>query len=1666
MFYFFEGVEAEDQNKEDEIFYEINTNKKLKKESNILIKEVYEETLNTFFFIQKKAIEFPEIFEQNLKTIEEAMKFFEKISLPNNCKCSELIDSVPGWKCLDCSKYDSIYCSKCFLKSKNFHKGHKIHFLPKSAKACTRCDCGEPNNLNTFCTQHKGPYNDMKQINEFIDKSFAPNILSKLNSFFDDCFSQISKYLILTEKCTFFSEERLLMDINDKIEQDDIALIKDNFGKVFQNILNFLYVITTKNVGMLYLVTKYMLKNYLSENSEEKYQTDHICIKLENKKIEIMKEKEDEKEKNGSLQEKSCNKKHNCKCSFLRLLLSNWRNNIKLEKEKENQNKKLLLLFSNNIFIKESFTLLYFFIFKEILLNQNEDLIHERFAFFSGDILYLIGSQTDIIEKAYIHFYDYFSEIFQSPHAKDSKGGFSSLVTKGIMEKFRIIKDDLNYFINPKMKELVISKFNLDKIFLDIACLIHNQCEYKSIFPHPEFQERVFPIYILNLEIILLKIVSKIYLCYDWKDIDKIKTFFNYLIKKIINQKQEGIKQLNENEFSFHLTIYRFLGVFLNYFSFNYAIKNNKKLIDSIEYIKTKIFNSKEEMEKTIDIIINDYFKMFGFITGIRNEYFNYYENLETYNELYFNDLHFLRTDFTLLKYLISMSDKKISLDKLLKVGNFESVYSLFNNIFKDNNSKENIKIEEDEKNHVLQWVRFFEIIILIMKNDSTHFWAILTSYNDIIFSKTKSELFDSIINNDYLMNTLKNNLKEKIIMIFISSGNSLELKELKQSIDEYYFKIFTQKQFDEILDSLTVNTIDKNKKRVFSLKDSSLKFLDMNYFLSPSTKSKAELYINDFKKDVFKSFNSYYFKPSMLTFEFHNKVFENILLNNENIEILIKIISKLLSNLDNDNEKSDTNAYIKSIRDALLPIVLNYLTMFGIINSKNFIKYKIENKDYLNKITDLLNNALKNNKDNKLFDDDIAENISNTINQLFKYKIIYDDIKEDLNKLDDFDYNINYKNIEQNEIYKNKDFLYSKDNNLKHKGSNKLKEKYKNLIKQKRQNFMEKIQNNKEMTNAIESDGNKNIDEDKNKDQIICLFCTNLINLDSFEQPYGKMGYIYKDYFYKNCFKSSLRNELKKIAPKDIDEKNTIYSKIKENKEEDISTRILSCGHYFHFKCFEENGLRYIKCPVCLKIGNILIPPLTIFYGKEQYLKSEKLDCILNKNKDIQKLEVNQDNKLFKLIKFALLREILGKKFSIENSITEFKNIVEDLLLNYQHLLNYVGNIFYSESTTFFRREQVDNIQNALLIIRYLVNINYIDIKQIIKYIREEINIITKGPNEKENVMENFQKRYYSDIIDKIILLLLVLSDYDEIQKLFAYILNWTLPYLYFWIYLRNIIINNNFYSLFDDKIKETININNYIQFLKNNNKMCNDYLEMFLQKLLLIKIISKYDNNKDNLFYNINSLSTEKLFDELNMKNLYPIIPKNKDNEINIIDIFEILPKYIISDNSFKDKDYIIFDSNKIIESLINNIVKQKEEKALINPEFLFQFILYKFDFIELENNIFDFIEKSLFEECDICHKLKRDTILCLICGNKVCLEEIADHTAKCTLSDNVFLDMKSMTLFSFYNFGAFKLFDPIYTKEFNESPNSDFITNEYNLNLQNLQLALKNYISRNFH
>ena len=1323
-----------DMNIEDEIKFEKISNKKLKTQSNSLFKNMHEETSKLYSYFEDKIKKFQELFNKDLENIEDTMNYLESIAIPHNCKCSEIIDSLPGWKCLDCSEFGSIYCSNCYIKSKNLHKGHKIHFLPKSEKTTGRCDCGDGNYLKVFCPEHKGSFKDMKEIDEFIEKSFPADILSKLNSFFDDLFLRFSQYLALGEQCNFFRWDILQFETFTENEKNDIFLLKDNFCVVLQNFLTFLYMITNKNMGMLHLVSKYFLNNYLSKNSEEIFKVCHTCAKLENKKIEIIKEQESDN-------------KHDCKCPFLRLILSNWRNEV--IPENNNQNRKLLLLFTHNIFFRENFSLFYYFNFKEILFNENEDIMHERLSFLSEDNIYLIGTQTDMIENAYTNFYEYLKEILNSSNIKDSNGGFNSDITKKIMEYFKIINDDLNYFLGPKMKELIKTKINLINAFLNIVSLIHNQCEYKSIYPHPQFQEKPFPSYFLNLEIILQKILNKIFLCYNWENIDSIKILFNCVIKKIIFQKEEQIKQLNENEYSIHLSLYRFLGIFLNYFSFNYAIKNNKSLFDGIEYIKTTLFNSKEEMEKCIDIIINDYFKMFGFITGIRNGYFNYYEYLDNYYEFYFNDLIFIKTDLTLLKYLIAMSEKKFSLDKMLKSSNIENIYSNFTTIFIGKSEEQNSELKEEDNNHILHWVRFFEIIISIMKNDSTHFCTILNSYNDVISSKTKLELFDTISNNKYLMDDLKNNLKEKLVMTFISNGNSLDFPEIKNLIDDFYFKLFSKKQFDEILNDLTENKIDNKKKKIYSLKDSSLKYLDLNFYFSPTVKSKAELYINDFKKDIFKLFNSYYFKPSILTCNLDNKVFENILLNKENLEFLLKIVNTILfPKLDKGKDSEFNNTFIKSIKEGFLPIILNYITILGTINSKKFIQFKLDNKNIFKEIYDLLNNALKNNKNNEIFDNDLSENVLNTINQLNKYEIIYTDIKGDLNKLDDFDYNIDYNVSDKNILEKNNDKIKGEENNLTKKKSNKLKEKYKNLIKQKRNNFMENNKDNKGITEFIESNNNNNINEEKDENKIICLFCRNLIHLDSFEEPYGKMGYIYRDYFYKNSFKSSIRNEFNKLVSKDNEEKNKIYSEIKIVKEKDISIRILSCGHYFHFKCFEESESGYIRCPICEKIGNILIPPLTNFYSKDQFLKPFKLDSILNKKQELKILDTDEDDHLFKEVNITFLSSTIDKNILDEYDLLDFPEYEKELSANFEYYLNYVGNIFYSESTIFFKREQVDNLQNVLLIMRYLINTKYIDIFLLIINIKYIIKIIIECIIDEDNIIEKYKKMDYSKFL------------------------------------------------------------------------------------------------------------------------------------------------------------------------------------------------------------------------------------------------------------------------------------------------------------------------------
>jgi len=252
---FFQNLQIPIQNNIiEKTFKDIQPNELLTQD-NPFYNKIHNETKDIYLFLKTSIDNFHLIFEkEKLKDFEESLNFLEKISIPDKCVCAGVIDKIPGWRCVDCSKYENaIYCNDCYIKSKDLHKNHNVVFLYSSSGMC---DCGDPDSLKIFCPDHSGPFSDQKQIDEYISKIFNKEILDKLKTFFETLFLRFSKYLILTEQCEYFCpdlyNEKFKDNNNEKDLSKDIDLLKSNFGIVFQNLITFLRLISQKNLGIFH----------------------------------------------------------------------------------------------------------------------------------------------------------------------------------------------------------------------------------------------------------------------------------------------------------------------------------------------------------------------------------------------------------------------------------------------------------------------------------------------------------------------------------------------------------------------------------------------------------------------------------------------------------------------------------------------------------------------------------------------------------------------------------------------------------------------------------------------------------------------------------------------------------------------------------------------------------------------------------------------------------------------------------------------------------------------------------------------------------------------------------------------------------------------------------------------------------------------------------------------------------------------------------------------------------------------------------------------------------------------------------------------------------------------------------------------------------------------
>ena len=1683
----------ETKNKKVDDFRRI-TNKNLYLK-NSLLKEIDIQTkkLDEYFF--NKLSEFPKIFTgKNFSSLPEVFNYLQSISIPTKCVCAGIIDNIPGWKCEDCSIYEnSIYCSKCYFNSKEFHKNHKVEF---SSSSSGMCDCGDPDALYSYCPEHCGPYTEQKQYDEYINKVFPENILKNITIFLDDLFYQFTKYLLLTEKCKLFYDQ--IFEQNDKKEDNkiDILNLKNNFSIIFKNFINFLRKITEKNDAMLHIIASYFLKNNLIKekvvDNKEKanWNTTHTCIKFTSDNIKILFKDKNANKNIFSSMNFSGVTKHECECPFIRLFISNYRSNIKSYDPEKTEDEKFFLSFNHNLFLRKGMCVIIFFLYKEMLFNNSDTVLYVKNQYYIEDALNLIVDKSNLIEDFYEFLYDYVKIFLDKNKNNFDLGIINKFNLNQFVNNIKLYMIDSKYFTKPKIRKLMFPKIDINKKLVDIMCLFHYQLIFKSIVPHPEFQIKKQVIELVDSELFLLVIANILLLCIDWENFDRIKEIFNYFVDKILYLNKNSI--LGKDEFTYHIPIYKYFGAFINSFCFNYAIHNNTNIIDAIEVIKNKLFRSKEEMNKIISIILDEYYKYFGFVIGIRNGFFNYYE-LHDYNFVYYNDRRYLTKDLVLLKYLFAMMERPLDINYILEKSNVENVYSTFKSIFDLSIPPNSIKpskssysffnffkhpissiqnfffkspqknifeSEYSENNFAIQWRRILETIIVILKNDSMPLIEILTFYDESISIRTKNILFEKIKKNKYLMHDCRYILKQNLIQNIIANGNLMDLEQIQKVINDFYFNIFDQKEFNEILEEVTFHKINEEKKQ-FYIKDSALKYLDMNYYYSPMIRSKAEIYISDFKKDVFKMNNSYYYSPSEMTFDLYNKAYKNFFLKEENIQFFKNILQILLEPEYEERMKSyDAN----SIRAVMIPIVFDFLSMFGCINSTEFYNFKLENENLIQKICNILNGVInmnKENKENKSLDSELEDNIVELIKKLNSYKTIKGYITDGILRFNNKSYNNNEEELKIN-IEKNKGNIPIELDPKKEEKKNKIKNmknKLKNSMKKKSDKFMDKAKKDKKMKDIINT--NEKIEEtsNKNNEEIMCFYCRNPIHLNNYDKPYGKLGLSLEDYFYHNSMLSTINSELNQINENVLTKEKSSNIIKNMNLTRKKNFRINSCGHYFHESCFKKGkNSSGFKCPLCEKVQNILIPPLNNFYNKSDFLKPLlKLKDIFSKECNIK----NNNNVIIKEnFKDIVINFFEDIKFYSYSSF--FEDFIKSLLPKYQSYTNFLVNLIYCNAITFYKHQQIVIIKNLILSIRYLIYINKIDINHIIYYIQQLINEFQLKTHAS---FQQYNISYYKNLFDELLICFSILFDYDELKNGFIFLIYLILPYICFFMFIKNLVIKNNFCCLSKEDWKEKISSKNLKEYLKENNTELINNFQRFLHKFYIIKLTTSFDMNDDNNNHNLKNLSLEQLFSLLNMENIYQSLSKNDKNEIIFSDLLYKIPE-LFSSYDYYNKDMLV-DYDIVFNSMINQNNKiENESSKLVESDLILQFLPYEFKLISLDNEIFDFFEKYIFEKCCLCNKEVKYYFICLICGKKICASNQCDksqiHVNNCCGTLGMFIYINDMKLYLVNSKNKKKQLFPLYVNESGVGPNIISKGRDYKLSKEKYETALKEYIS----
>ena len=986
--------------------------------------------------------------------------------------CSKELMNQGGWSCLECKRDEtSIICNECYLLSKEKHKGHQLIYRTNIIGCC---DCGNPESWKPsgFCSSHKGLFCTDEEVDQYIKDSFKSEaIINELEKEFDLIFCKITGWL-----------NRL----NQKHE-----IISPTYCKMFNYMIEKISIMCKYNPAIVHILSKVLLKQ------PKDSLTQHTCFYINANDYSF--------NYIDSLSEES----HKCICHYICILMRNLSGTT--------MGHQFLLYFIQNFKMNKVIGLL-LFLLQPLITN-------EVLKMFCGQVLRtevaeIIANNENYLTNFFENLYTFTKNALQGSNCKYEN------LNKMSESVFHVI-----FFLTNNKK--TIHKFAKKKIIytklIDIMYLFHNHNAF--IEENLLLKQEGYKIELVQSEINLINIFMFVvsYKSFNKENEKEDKEILLYLISKI-NEKHDT-NNLNSNEYSFHITLYRALSIYITRFAFAKTIHEGIDFYESIIHLLKDILN----YEQTFTLIYNNMIKYIGFVKSTELGYWIHYGETMAAYSLLFSISFINKTDLCLIKILLSLSLPNVStnLFDILKLAKVKSSYQVIENIktnFNDNSN--DIEYYETIERDITFNARVLDIYLKSLRDNFCFFSLLICITQSFQFFKIDDDVLNKVAlkEKQNIISIVKGMLVSKFIVV----GNLITYSEIEKLLEnnKSILEILGEQLFQQIIDEITI--CKKGKVCQYSIKDELLVKYDSCLMLSQLEESKAQQYLINFKSKEINVLNIAEFTYLNCLVSLQNKLFISVF-NKQNIQTLSQLLCFFLSN------ETYTSIFIHTLSKYIL---------FMCSIKKNFTSDV--NEYFINTIPDIVS-YLQQTKIKDKFIKDVC---------------VY--VCQEINKIQ------NVGNITNLNMLTNNDDKETKSN----KSSNN-KGKMKALMNKMKKQFQTK---NTKIINAYLDEINKSSNTDDK--EVRCVICRCRINVN--DEPHGKFGYFIYDTIQFKMIYNSLKEIYKKHTNKDD------FDSIYQNAHKHKSFRLYTCHHLIHFSCFENliaQNLSLIKCPLCKVISNTYIP-------------------------------------------------------------------------------------------------------------------------------------------------------------------------------------------------------------------------------------------------------------------------------------------------------------------------------------------------------------------------------------------------------------------------------------------------------------------------------------------